>query len=248
MFDEKTKQHLKYYVYMLIDPISKQPFYIGKGLDNRVFTHLDCALTDLDIVSAKYDTIRKIQENGNVVEHIIVRHGLDEHEAFQIEASLIDAFKHCGILLSNEVAGHNSIEKGLMTSEEIKGLYNAEALHSIDNNCIIININKKYKRGKGANSIYEATKETWTIRKKRLDQLKYVLSEYKGLIVEVFEIEEWYEKERGYTSKSKKYGQKKIGFGFNGKIASDQIRDLYIYKSIAHAKKRGDASAIRYKL
>ena len=248
MFDEKTRQELKYYVYMLLDPIDNRPFYVGKGNDNRVFNHLDCALTDLDATTAKYDKIREIIQNGNNVKHVIVRHGLTEAESFQIEASLIDSLTYCGIMLSNLVSGHNSIEKGLMTSEEVKRLYNAQPLNSIGEDCIIININRKYQRGKGRQSIYEATKETWTIKKSRLNQLKYVLSEYRGLIVEVFEVDEWYEKERGYLPTSKKYGQTKIGYGFNGHQASDEIRNLYLNKSIAHTKKRGAASAIRYNI
>jgi hypothetical protein len=246
MFEEKTRQKLKYYVYMLLDPNSNRPFYVGKGIDNRVFNHLDCALTDLDATTAKYDKIREIIQNVKSVKHVIVRHGLTEDESFQIEASLIDSLTYCGIMLSNLVSGHNSIEKGLMTSEEIKRLYNAQPLNSIGENCIVININKKYQRGKGGQSIYQATKETWTIKKSRLNQLKYVLSEYRGLIVEVFEVDEWYEKERGYLPTSKKYGQTKIGYGFNGHQASDEIRNLYLNKSIAHTKKRGAASAIRY--
>lgn len=248
MFDEKTRQELKYYVYMLLDPRDNRPFYVGKGNDNRVFNHLDCALTDLDSTTAKYDKIREIIQNGKNVKHVIVRHGLTEAESFQIEASLIDSLTYCGIMLSNLVSGHNSIEKGLMTSEEVKRLYNAQPLNSIGKNCIIININRKYQRGKGGQSIYEATKETWTINKSRLNQLKYVLSEYRGLIVEVFEVDEWYEKERGYLPTSKKYGQTKIGYGFNGHQASDEIRNLYLNKSIAHTKKRGAASAIRYNI
>lgn len=248
MFDEKSLQELKYYVYMLVDPTENKPFYVGKGVENRVFNHLACALTDIDTSNAKYDKIREITQSGQNVKHIIIRHGLSESEAFQIEASLIDTLTYCGLLLSNKVVGHNSIEKGLMTSEEIIRLYNAQPLDKIGADCILININRKYERGKGGQSIYQATKETWTIKKSRLSQLKYVLSEYRGLIVEVFEVEEWYEKERGYLPHSKKYGQTKIGYGFNGVPALDEIRKLYINKSIAHTKKRGAASAIRYNL
>lgn len=248
MFDEKTRQQLNYYVYMLIDPSDNKPFYVGKGIENRVFNHLSCALTKLESANAKYDKIREIKNNGRNVAHVIVRHGLKEVEAFQIEASLIDTLSYCGIMLSNQVGGHNSIEKGLMTSEEIIRLYNAEPLDKIGDNCILININKKYQRGKGEDNIYKATKETWTIKKDRLPKLKYVLSEYKGLIVEVYEVVEWYEKERGFTKKSKRHGQTKIGYGFNGVVAPLNTRKKYINKSIAHTKKRGAASAIRYNL
>jgi uncharacterized protein len=248
MFDEKTRQELKYYVYMLLDPEDNKPFYVGKGVDNRVFNHLECALNDIDASNAKYHKIREINQKRQAVKHIILRHGLSENEAYQIEASLIDTLTYCGLLLSNKVGGHNSVEKGLMTSEEIKRLYNAQPLDKIADDCILININRKYKRGIGGQSIYQATKETWTIRKNKLPQLKYVLSEYRGLIVEVFKINEWYEKERGFTPKAKQFGKTKIGFGFNGEVAPDEIRNQYLNRSIAHIKKKGAASAIRYNL
>ncbi|WP_226063315.1 LEM-3-like GIY-YIG domain-containing protein [Kaistella polysaccharea] len=248
MFDEKTQQELLSYVYILFDPRDSKPFYVGKGTQNRVFDHLNCALIDIDISTAKYDTIREIVSEGKMIKHIIVRHGLTESEAYKIEASLIDAFIYCGLLLSNQVGGHNSIGKGLMTTDELIRLYNAKPLHEIGSDCIMININRKYQRGNSVQSIQDATKETWTIRKSRLNQIKFVLSEYRGLIVEVFEVINWYEKERGFLPTSKRYGETKIGFGFNMKIASEEIRNLYINKSVAHTKKKGAASAIRYNL
>ena len=36
MFDEKTRQVLKQYVYVLLDLTDNKPFYVGKGIDNRV--------------------------------------------------------------------------------------------------------------------------------------------------------------------------------------------------------------------
>jgi hypothetical protein len=70
MFDEKSRQALKYYVYMLLDPTDNKPFYVGKGIDNRVFNHLACALTDTDTSNAKYDKIREIIQSGQTVKHI----------------------------------------------------------------------------------------------------------------------------------------------------------------------------------
>lgn len=248
MFDEKTSQELKYYVYMLLDPADNSPFYVGKGIGNRVFDHVACALTDLDASSAKYEKIRALNQKGQDVKHIILRHGLSEKGAYDLEASLIDWFTYDGLPLSNKVMGHHSIERGLMTAEEIKRLYNAQRLDKIGDDCILININRKYVRGSEGQSIYQATKETWTISKNKLPLLKYVLSEYRGLVVEVFEVAEWYEKERGYLPNSQKHGETKIGFGFNGTVAPDKVRNLYLNKSIAHTKKRGAASVIRYKL
>jgi hypothetical protein len=149
--------------------------------------------------------------------------------------------------------GHNSIEKGLMTSEEIIRLYNAQPLNEIGADCVLININKTYKRGNGTNPIYQATKETWLISEWKLPQIKYVLSEYRGLIVEVFEVENWYPKQRGKNKTIDKEKNIKIqvevtGYGFNGVVAPDEIRNLYINKSVAHTKKRGAAQVIRYNL
>lgn len=250
-FDTKAILALEYYVYMLIDPETNIPFYVGKGVNNRVFQHLECALEENEVNNAKYDKILEIQKKGQIVKHIIVRHGIkNEEESYRIEASLIDALNYCGLGLSNITSGHNSLQKGLMTTDEIIRMYKGEKLSSISSDCIIININIKYPKRRNAFNltIYEATKETWTIDKNKKNSIKYVLSEYKGLIVEVFEVIDWYEKERGYMNTSKKFGETKIGYGFNGKIANDHIRNLYLNKSIQHIKKKGAASVIRYKI
>jgi len=247
---------------MLLDPQGDKPFYVGKGrANNRVYDHMACALTDTDTSTLKYDKIREITKRGQIVKHIIVRHGLTDGEAFQIEAALIDTLNYCGLGLSNQQGGHNSIDKGLMTSEEIIRLYNAQPLNKIESNCVLININKTYKRGNGTDPIYQATKETWLISEWRIPQIKYVLSEFRGLIVEVFEVDEWYQKLRSKNKtlrdqlgnpilddkgKTKKEIVEVTGYGFNGKPAPEEIRNLYINKSVAHIKQKGAAQVIRY--
>ena len=93
MFDIKTIEHLKYYVYLLIDPKTDEPFYVGKGIGNRVFNHVKCALENEETSNSKYEEIRRIKDEGNDVKHLIVRHGLTEKNAFEIESALIDTFK-----------------------------------------------------------------------------------------------------------------------------------------------------------
>lgn len=264
MFDEKTKQALKAYVYMLLDPSTKQPFYVGKGRENnRVFDHMACALSDTDTSTLKYDKIRTIQKRGLVVQHVIVRHGLTDKEAFELEAALIDSLSYCGLMLTNEQGGHNSIDKGLMTSEEVMRLYNAQPLSSLGPDCVLININKTYQRGHGVEPIYRATKETWLISPNRIPHIQYVLSEYRGLIVEVFEVKKWYKKlrpknQRVLDDKGQKVfnangkPQMKVvevyGYGFDGMVAADAVRNLYINKSVAGSKKKGAAQVIRFNL
>lgn len=46
-FTEEVITQLRYYVYILVNPIDDTIFYIGKGTKNRVFAHeLDYLKTD----------------------------------------------------------------------------------------------------------------------------------------------------------------------------------------------------------
>lgn len=83
---------LKYYVYRLIDPRNGMTFYVGKGKNNRIFAHAECALKnngDIDYnpeqddeENLKYKTIREIKDSGLNVIYIIQKYGLDERDAF----------------------------------------------------------------------------------------------------------------------------------------------------------------------
>lgn len=241
MFDQKTIEALGYYVYALVDPRTKKPFYIGKGKANRVFTHMEC-ITDESFelnINEKFDIIREIQSIGQQVEHVVIRHGLSEEDAFVLESALIDFSRHFGIVISNEVVGHDTRLFGIMTCDEISRKYNAEPLTVLDDPAIIININRQYKPGK--TEFYESTRTSWVISKKRRETVTYALSEYRGLIVEVFEITKW-----SPVETTDKKGQPKIRWAFDGNVAPDGIRNKYLNKSIRHTKKKGAANPIRF--
>lgn len=252
MFDSKTSHALGYYVYLLMNPLNSSVFYVGKGKGNRVFQHVDDIVDGLD-QSVKLEMIKDIIDSGSKVSHIILRHGLNDKEAFELEAGIIDFIKFIDgssiDSLSNIQGGVDSQLRGLMNVNEVKRTYQALPLDYIAPECMIININRTYGANNNlANGIYHATKEIWRLNKGRLPQIKYVLSEYQGRIVEVFEVHHWYEKLRPYNKGSKKYGKTYIGYGFEGAVAPREIRNQYLNKSIAHHKKRGAANVIRYNL
>lgn len=240
MFDQLTIEKLGYYVYALIDPKDNKPFYIGKGIGNRIFNHKDCAINEKES-NLKLDTIREIIADGLNVEHLILRHGLTEKEAFEIEATLIDFGNFSGFRFSNLVSGHHSEERGLMTTDELIRLYNAEPLNELLDPAVIVNINKKYIRGQSSDEIYHATKEAWVIGEQKRKTTKYALSEYCGIIIEVFEICNWYPVKTTDNKRNHRWG-------FTGTMAKPEIRQKYLNKSIAHTKKKGAANPIRFRL
>lgn len=235
-FDTKTEETIGNYVYCLVYPRSQMPFYIGEGMGNRVFAHAKGAVENA-IPTDKLDTIREIIDQGSKVDYIILRHGMNAETAFAVESALIDFANHFDLGLTNIVLGHKSSVFGLMTVDELQRKYTAEPLTSLGEGCVIININRTYKRAKGTKSFYDATKESWVIKESRIPSLKYALSEYGGFIVEVFEIDDWY---------SIKDHNGKTRWGFDGKQAPSHIRDRYFNRSVL--KKRGAANPISYKL
>ena len=239
-FDPKTAEYLRYYVYALIDPDDGKPFYIGKGKDNRVFSHVECTLKQ-ETINDRYERIREIRKRDREVIHLILRHGMTEKVAYEVESTLIDFLIHLDFPILNKNMGHHTIDSGLLTANEIIRKYNAERLNELTDPIIMININKTYVRGSGDEGIYRATKESWVVDKNRIKSIDFVLSEYRGLIVEVFKIRKWYP-----VQAKDKNGKPKTRWGFDGEVAKKEIRDKYINKSVAHTKKRGSSNPIRY--
>lgn len=234
-FDDKTQAELGNYVYILVDPRTNRPFYVGRGVGNRVFQHENAVESNDAASTEKEAKIREIISSGSKVNHVIVRHGLSDREAAIVEASLIDFAALAKVNLTNIARGFHSDVYGAMSVVEVARRYSSEKLSELENHCAIININRSYSRSSSPTRIYDAVKEAWPIAASKVKEIRFVLAEYKGCIVDVFEVEEWYELPTT---------QGRSRWGFHGKQAEQSIREKYLYKSIA--KRRGAAFPVTY--
>ncbi|NVJ65767.1 MAG: hypothetical protein HWE16_04710 [Gammaproteobacteria bacterium] len=231
MFSQATIENLGYYVYFLKDPRNNEVFYVGKGVGNRLFNHLECALETVN-ESEKLERIRDIQASGQSVKHFILRHGLNEKDAFEVEAALIDFIGMSN--LSNMQGGHYSNDYGLKTAEEISAMYEAKNFQT-ELPVMLININKLYDREMTSDELYQATRQSWVVGERR-NNVKYGIATYRGLTREVYKIDGWYHVPEHGANR----------WGFSGELAEEAIRQKLIYKSITDYFKKGAANPIKY--
>ncbi|MFT2753820.1 LEM-3-like GIY-YIG domain-containing protein [Clavibacter sp. Sh2088] len=103
--DKKVQQQvadeLGLYVYMLVDPKTGVPFYVGKGRGDRYADHGEQAMLDAspDATSDKLKKIQEIRTTGDEPEIWIIRHGIrSETEYTAVEAACIDLFRSMPVL------------------------------------------------------------------------------------------------------------------------------------------------------
>lgn len=195
-FSKTVRKNLGHYVYRLVDPRTKETFYIGKGQGNRVFSHARAALKptkDEDAFDLKTELIRDILKSGSPVTAIIHRHGLDKDMALEVEAALIDAYPE----LANVQSGHGSAVRGCMTVEEVKALYDAPKADFKNLAAVIIKIRPSFVVER--ESVYEAVRAAWHIDPEHAKGLPVVAS-VDGVIKGVFTGVKW-RKSKQYTGR-----------------------------------------------
>tara|TARA_B100000378_G_scaffold236018_1_gene202707 strand:- start:17172 stop:17789 length:618 start_codon:yes stop_codon:yes gene_type:complete len=91
-----------YYVYLLINPITDEIFYVGKGKGKRAESHLRENITGKLINARKHIVINEILDKGEEPRIIVFANNLEEKDAFSIERILIKRFKK---LITNASSG-----------------------------------------------------------------------------------------------------------------------------------------------
>jgi hypothetical protein len=229
-FPKSVIEKLGYYVYLLIDPETNKVFYVGKGSGNRIFNHI-CSAIYSPLESDKLSKIRLIQSKGLQVKHSIIRYGLTEKEAFEVEASLIDFIDD----LTNIVIGHHSDNRGLMSVAEVIAQYNAPSIE-IAEPVILITVNRLFRRNMNGDDLYEITRGNWVVGERR-NKAKFAFCVYTGVVRQVYEIQEWFPiKARSQDAKTQDRWR------FTGIVA----QDLQHYVGGSVEKYIGAQNPIRY--
>lgn len=241
-FSPKTIGNLKYYVYVYSDPDTHQPFYVGKGKGNRAFDHLK-QLGE----SSKINKIKEIQSRGKQPLIEILIHGVDEEVALKVEAAAIDLI---GIEnLTNEQRGHHSSTYGKIEAETLEARYSCEDLKAedIEDNVIMIKINQRYRNDMTPFELYDCTRHCWRVSAEKVKQVKYAFSVSDGMVLEVYEVAQWFKAGAVMWSVDEELSEKdRNRMEFVGNIAPEEARMKYRNKSVASLFGKGEQNPIKY--
>jgi hypothetical protein len=233
MFPHEVTEKLGFYVYRLIDPRNGETFYVGKGKGNRVFAHSRGERNaDDDDMTDKFTLIREIRNSGFEVAHVIHRHGLDEKQAWEVEAAVIDAYPEA----TNQVGGRASDDRGVMHASQVIEKYKAPVAvfkHPV----VLITINRSVTE---RDSIYDAVHYAWKIDPEKAAKAEFVLAVRQGLIMGTFKADRWLP---ATTDNFPGTAADRPGrWGFIGHEAPQAVAQLYFRKRLPEEMRRPGAA------
>lgn len=234
-FPEAVAEKIDNYVYRLIDPRNGETFYVGRGVGNRLFSHIRDELgNESDVEDDKLRRIRDIRLSGFEVAHVVHRHGLDAATAKEVEAALIDAYPG----LTNVLTGEYSGGRGAMHAAQVVEAYNAPtAIFAHKALLISVNVSASEK------PLYEAVRYAWRLSERRAKEAEVVLAVEKGVIRGAFIPEVW---EEATAANFPGHPDRPGRLGFIGHEAPEEISALYIGRQVPVEYRFGSMNPVRY--
>lgn len=116
----------------------------------------------------------------------------------------------------------------------------------LKHNLAIIKINRSYKEGMSTLELYDVTRGCWKRRLESVRAVEYVLAVAYGVVKEVYKVDRWVPADELSRETIPFDAEKEKGrVGFFGAVADDEIRNLYIEKSVADFYKQGEAGSVK---
>ena len=239
-FPAAMHEDLKNYVYVYVDTTfdEEEIFYVGKGKENRCFSHLSSTGE-----SEKNVRIEELRESGNLRVDLLA-FGLDAATALKVEAAAIDLV---GIEnLTNKQVGHSSAKLGRVRIDDLIARMTSVPVEHFKDDCILIRINQLYKVGISPLELYESTRGVWRVGANR-DSASYALAVYKGVVQEVYRIQAWFPAgSTFYSTRAVDALAAEDRWEFVGAVAEDSVRKRYIFKSVDKRLPDGAQNPIAY--
>jgi hypothetical protein len=234
-------EQLDFYVYLLIDPRDDDVFYVGKGVGDRCFSHLaEARKSDADSHKdyPKLATIRDVENDGQEVRIEILRHGLNEDAAFEIESVAIDLLGFAE--LSNKVKGVDSESRGRMTTDNLNALYGATpAVIQPDDHFMLIRVTNRFFRGISDDELYDATRRWWRVGERR-NAVSHVLAVHGGVVRAVYRVDSW---EKPSARLIKEDPNRQWRWGFIGQ-RDPQMEDRLLFTDVSAHLAQGNQNPI----
>ncbi len=233
-FPTNIHKELKNYVYAYYDPTDSNnlPFYIGRGVGNRAFSHLkESHNPEVQRI------LNKLRDLGAKPKIRIIIHGLSRSEVKIAETASIALLGKDN--LANLVKGSKSILTNA-SPREIIDHYNAKDV-TIKHRVIMI-IRNPWNPDLPENEHYDRTRSAWNLGKKK-DLAEYAFLVHQGIVKRIYTVAEWYPDGTTFHSRNNPDPNNPFyirdyairdRFEFVGRLLDfeDGISKLYVGKSI----------------
>ena len=213
-----------YYVYVLSDPRTNLPFYVGKGCHNRVEQHeiearynnesKKCQLIN-ELVSLGLEPIKEIFSNN-----------LTEKEAFDHEDICIEYHKKLGKKLGYELMNIQSGHKSIYTlpNKEFEDTVNKnqkEKLDYMDNDYILfLKPSQTFNYNEDETTKYNKIRQWWNLNKNKVGKIEYILVINNDVVQYVYKPIYWEFFTKKITTKNNKI-QNRRRYRFCGELIKD---------------------------
>lgn len=186
-FPAGVSEQLRWYVYLLVDPRTGRPFYVGRGRGDRCFRHVQAARAaePPDDPQSEYpalDRIREAESSGREVRVDILRHGLKGSEARLVESAAADVL---GLGGDRDDPGR----RGPATEVGARLAKRAKFKHP--HQVVLLRVGPT-----GSDPSYEAVRHHWRIGRRWIDpdsprSPRWAVVVAGDLVVNVYRIEAW---------------------------------------------------------